>query len=411
MNPQRKSSLNGRKRPLFFFTAVLGLLLASLALGQITYEERAVAVARGTLPPGDEGIVDGLLEFCSLLPALTPDGPFPRYSPEQLQSSSFPDHMHAFYWPGWSPPVDHDGSPYGPGSLCSGDAVIPREGLIAEEGHTRYGQFEMFFNEGYGQCKLMKFIELCEVGRIRCRDLLELERDGLLRIVNPDKTEDYQAQSGLGVWRTYKLMGDSCLVEPVPVLMARTLIGHTAVELVTRWILHGSVGEQLPPWLEHGLANYLADMGAHLVNFMAEFRVAEEVLITPAEVDAILSAPPAADAHVDRQQHRQALYGAFLLVWRLIEDNGGLPMMRQFLAAVAQGQTPDAASEAVYGENITALAARLDPVQHGDPLERVSKIAPFGSRPSHLSPGRIREAAARKRAEEQGIEYVPPAQP
>ncbi|MFH1845152.1 MAG: hypothetical protein ABIF77_18355, partial [bacterium] len=47
----------------------------------------------------------------------------------------------------------------------------------------------------------------------------------------------------------------------------------------------------------------------------------------------------------------------------------------------------------------------------GDPLERVSKIAPFGSRPSHLSPGRIREAAARKRAEEQGIEYVPPAQP
>ena len=73
----------------------------------------------------------------------------------------------------------------------------------------------MVFHEGYEACTLMWFIELCDLARIQCRDLLGLEHEGTLNIINPNNTQDYVAQSGYGVWRLFKLEGDQVLVEPI----------------------------------------------------------------------------------------------------------------------------------------------------------------------------------------------------
>lgn len=372
-------------------TALIGFGLMTPAPARAeaeTYSERAVQVARGTLPAEALEDTDQSFSHAGLLTPLLSDTEFPRFTSAQLQSHGYPDHMHAFYWSVWSTAVDHDGRTYGPGSLCDKHEVLPREGLQVIPGHIVYGQFDLTFNSQYGDCDLILFPELLEMARIRCRDLLELERDGTLRIVNPDNSEAYQQLSGYGIHRTYKLMGDSVLVEPIPILTARTLIGHTAVELMTRWTLHGTVGEVLPPWLEHGLANYLADMGGHLVNFMGEFRhQGIEVLLRPSEVDAILSAPPNADPAVDRQQQRIALYSAFLMVWRLVEDNGGLDKMRRFLVGCASGTDPAEMSCKIYGKDLQELAAWLHPVERGDPLGPVVEAPPYGSRRLHQTPG------------------------
>jgi hypothetical protein len=238
----------------------------------------------------------------------------------------------------------------------------------------------------------MLFVECCELGLRRCHELLGLERGGELHVINPDNLDHYKELTGYGAWRTYKLRGDSVVVEPIPILIGRTLVGHSAVHLMTRWTLRGTVGDVLPPWFESGLANYIADMGAHLVNFMAQFRyVKGDILIHPEKVDSILTAPPAEDVDVDREVFRTGRYGAFLMVWRLIEEHGGLPKLREFLAGLQDGESTDAMAKRVYGMDMASLAEWLDPVDRGDPLGLTAKQDPFGSRPAHRTPGQALE--------------------
>ena len=63
-----------------------------------------------------------------LMTPLTADCEFPRFTSQQLQASGYPDHMHAFYWPGWEPPRDADGVSYGPKTMCHGMVVLEKGG-------------------------------------------------------------------------------------------------------------------------------------------------------------------------------------------------------------------------------------------------------------------------------------------
>jgi hypothetical protein len=312
---------------------------------------------------------------------LTPTGPFPRFTPAQLAASGYPDHMHAFFWPDWQPPLAADGLPFGVGSLCRGGQLVPRDGLTVDPGRFALPWLTFACSPDYAPCDLMLFVELCDWARHRARDLLGLAPDGQLRIVNPDNLESYMARTGYGSWRLYRLDGDSCFVEPVPILAARTLVGHVAVELTTRWTLDRATDDRLPLWLRQGLASYIADMGPHLANFMTPYRPEGPVFLPPVEIDAILAALPDTSDARDQKRFRGASYSAFVMVWRLVEDHGGLPRLREALAGVAGGRSWARVCRKVYGVSPAELAARLDPVSGAEPI-----AAAVQPRSPHLPP-------------------------
>lgn len=299
---------------------------------------------------------------------LTPQGPYPRFTPAELAASGYPDHMHAFFWPGWSPLRDAQGRAYGPGSLCEGGEPVARPDLTIEPAAITFGPFHLRHQPVYRPCDVMVAVELCDLARVRCRELLGVERAGTLTITSPDGFPAYQRRTGRGAWRLYALAGDSCVIQPVATLMARTLLGHALVEMTVEWELAGAAGGALPFWMRCGLAAYLADSGVHLNNFMAPLRSAGPVLLRPAAVDSILGAPPAADPGLDQALFRRASYSAFLMAWRLVEENGGFAPLRQLLARLDAGEDFAAACRKVYGLDPAALAARLDPVAAGEPI-------------------------------------------
>lgn len=303
-----------------------------------------------------------------LLRDLTPDGPYPRFTPAELAACGYPDHMHAFFWPDWSPPVDQQGRPYGPGSSCRGGRPAPGSGMEGREGLLALGPFTLETPAAYTPCEVAFFAEICDWARVRCRDLLGLRPAGRLHIISPPDLDAYRQRTGFGAWRLHALAGDTCVIQPLATLLARTLAGHAAVELTTLWALDQTTGQALPPWLRWGLALYLGDAGIHLNNFVARHRAAGIVPYAPARADAILSAPPAADPEVDQQDFRLAMHAAFLMVWRLVEDEGGLAPLRDLLAGAAGGESFAAACRRVYGVTPEALAARLDPAARGEPV-------------------------------------------
>jgi hypothetical protein len=342
----------------------------------------SIAFGQGEAPPQpDPEIQARLQEMISNRPdstevihpshmtPLTPDAEFPRFTADELRRGGYPDHLHAFFWLDWTPLVDDDGRTYGPATLCKAFKLVPRDGLEVESGRIRYANIDIVFNPEYLTCDIMPFVEVCDLGRIWCRDLLGLERSDTLHVINPDNTDAYRAQSGNGVWRTFKLAGDTCIVEPVPILNGRTLIGHSGVELMVRWNLQGAVAKALPAWFQHGIANYIADNGAHLNNYMAQFRIhGDDVLLGPARADSILAAPPSSDDEVDRRLFRMASYAAFLMAWNLVENHGGLEALRQFIHGVAQGENPETVCRRVYGMDSKKLVQALDPRRTGEPV-------------------------------------------
>ncbi len=300
---------------------------------------------------------------------LAPDGPFPRFSPGTLAASGYPDHLHAFFWPGWTPETGDDGVARGPGALCRHRALVEDPGLEKGEGRLAWRSLVLEYNPGFEPCDVAGILELVDWGRERVRRLLDLEAAGPLTLVNADDLDDYALRTGFGNWRTFRLDGDRAVLEPVPILTGRTLVAHAAVDLAAEWTLRANGGDRLPPWLLHGLAAYVADMGPHYLNYM-NYLISngQGPALTPAEVDALLTCPPHADPEQDRWLYRRARYCSFLMVWHLVEEGGGLARARTLLHAVAAGADPDAACREVYGLNLSELAARLDPMAVAAPV-------------------------------------------
>lgn len=312
---------------------------------------------------------------------LTRDAVFPRCTPQQLADGGFPDHMHAWWWPDWQVLTDADGVTYGPGSLCARKTVLPREGLVLGEGEKRYGNFLVRHNPAYADCDMLPLLEVLVLAQHQTAELLGLTAGDTLTVVSPDNIPAYREVTGQDIWRLYALEGDRCVIEPYGTLQARTLDGHAAFMVVTDWLLRENLGTALPPWLHQGLVEYLAEDGVHLVNYMGQFRSEGDFLLSAPMIDVILSRGPDPDPGRDREMYRRACYSAFLMAWRLVEDNGGLEPLRHFLDLVAQGAEPDAAATEAYGATLGELALRLDPAKLGEPLGTATQ-----SRQPHLQP-------------------------
>jgi len=327
-------------------------------------------VATDTTVAADTALVAGvpLADHPYQLAPLTRNSRFPRFTAQELAAAGYPDHLHAFLWPRWQPLVTAAGDTFGPGSLCRLREVQPQPGLAVEPGDLRYRNLRLLCNEAYKPCDMLPFIELLDWAGYQLQDLLDIEYDHTLVMVNPDNTQHYRQLAGVGTWRLYTLDGDSCIVQPVPVLSARTLIGHAAFLLMTEWSLRGVFGGDLPPWLVQGLAEYLAEDGVHLNNYMAQFRREGPVLLPPPLVDHVLGSAPDPDLEADRKHYRQACYSAFLMVWELIEQRGGLETLRRFLGELKEGATPDTACVAAYGFDLAELTAQLDATQRPEPI-------------------------------------------
>ncbi len=304
----------------------------------------------------------------SQLPPLAPDTEFPRCTPEDLVSAGFPDHLHAQWWPDWQVKTDARGVTYGPGAFCRGKVLSPREGLVVGEAEKRFGNFVVRHNPAYAPCDMLPLLEMLIWAAHDLEQLLGLTTGDTLTVVSPDNVAAYREQTGQGVWRLYALQGDTCIVEPYGTLQARTLDGHAGFMLVTDWLLNKNIPGGLPPWLHQGLVEYMAEDGVHLVNYMQQFRAAGNPLFSPPLIDAILSRGPDPDPGRDREMYRRACYSSFLMVWRLVEDRGGLTAMRRFLDLAAGGTDPDRAASDVYGAPLGPLANQLDPARLGEPL-------------------------------------------
>lgn len=304
----------------------------------------------------------------ALLPELDPDGPFPRFTVDDLARHGFPDHQHRYFWPEYEPPRDADGREYGIGSLCSGIVSKERPDLETAPGLLGLGRFTLAFKQDAAPCYVAPYLGLCEMAERDLARVLDLTPPGNLHIVSHDDMAAYTAATGLGPWRMFALAGDTCQVQPVGILARRTLIGHAAWDMTARWTLDRQAGA-LPLWLRDGIAAWFAELGVHLVNYMAQPRLLElPVLQDPAQTQAVLAGPPLADPEADRLEYRRARYNAFLMVWRLVEHHGGVANLRALIHAVRDGEDADAACRRVYGTDPAGLALLLDPRVHGEPL-------------------------------------------
>jgi hypothetical protein len=315
------------------------------------------------------------------LPELAPDTTFPRCTAAELESAGFPDHRHAHWWSTWNVRTDAEGQTYGPGAFCDKKTVLPREGLVIGSDHKAYGNYVVRHNPAYAPCDLLPLLEMLTWASHDLEVLLGLTATDTLTVISPDNIPAYREITGQDVWRLYAMKKDVCVIEPYGTLQARTLDGHAGFALVTDWLLRENLEDALPAWLHFGLTEYMAENGVHLNNYMQQFRPAGDVLFSPPITDALLSRGPDPDKGRDREMYRRASYSAFLMVWRLVEERGGLEAMRDFLDRVAQGTSADEAAQAVYGANLNELAQSLDPVKLGEPQGEAVQ-----SRKPHVQP-------------------------
>ncbi len=304
----------------------------------------------------------------SQLPPLAIDATYPRCSEADLASAGYPDHMHTHWWPDWQVMTDGDGVTYGPGAFCQRTILLDHDGLSTEPGRNSHGRFITLQNEGYKPCDLMLLLEYLDWADHLLPDMLGLESEDTLTVISPDNIPSYTELTGQGVWRLYKLDGNTCIIEPFGTLQSRTLDAHAVFMLMTDWLLRENLPVDLPTWLHAGLVEYFGENGAHLNNYMKEFRKNGDLLFSPTLTSLILSQPPDPDLSRDREMFRRASYSAFLMVWELVENRGGMKTMREFLVLVAEGVEMDRAARKVYGMGMEELAISLDPIVLGEPI-------------------------------------------
>jgi len=337
-----------------------GLIVAVLATAA------AMAAASDTTAAGATADVPN---HPALLAPLSPASTFPRFTAAELEAAGYPDHLHAFTYPGYAPLTDAAGETYGPLSLASGTRVLERAGLVCAPGEIRYRGLSLRFNPGYEAHQMLPMVELLDWARRDLAVLLGHDRGDTLRVESPDDLEAYGLRTGYGFHRLYRMLEDSVVIEPAPILMARGLAAHAAHHLVAVWLLQDlAAGATLPAWLVQGLASYLAEDGTHFLNYLFMHRADRPVILAPGEAETILASPPEADLATDVVRYRTAGYSAFLMVWELVENRGGLAAVREMFTRAGRGEDPDAVCRELYGAELAALAASLDPTGRPEPV-------------------------------------------
>jgi len=334
----------------------------------------AVAAAVAAAPAASQIAEDGagqagLPTHPSELAPLTPQSQFPRFTAAELASAGYPDNLHTYAFGPFEAMRDPAGEPYGPFSLVRGRAVLANDEVVSEPGRLFYRGLELHFDPGYQDWQMLPMIEMLDWARRDLSRLLGHDRTDTLRVLNPDNLDEYRARTGYAFHRLYQVQGDTVVVEPVPVLIARGLAPHAAHHLVAVWLLEDLAGGRpLPAWLVQGLGWYLGQNGTHFLNYLYMYRDQMPVVVAPAVVEAVLTGAPDPDDETDKVRYRTAGYSAFLMAWELVEHRGGLAPVRTFFARVGAGEDPDAVSRELWGADLAGLAAELDPTTRPEPV-------------------------------------------
>lgn len=329
----------------------------------------ALAIACATTVAADGATTPVLPDHPALLAPLTVDGPYPRHTPAELESAGYPDHRHVYGYPGYEPPVDADGQTYGVFSLARGTRLLPREGLVTGPGEIRYRQVRFTHDPGVEPVAMMPMVEVLDWAEREVTHLLGHARADTLLVENTPDLDAYRARTGYDFHRLYWYDGERAIIEPAKVLFARGLALHAAFHLQTRWQLDGWLGDHdLPAWFTEGLAAYLSEEGPHFLSYLGMYRAEGPVLLDATATEAILAGPPNPDRHLDKRDYRMAGYSAFLMMWELVENRGGLATLREFLTRVAAGESVDAVSTDLYGARVAELAGSLDATRRPEPI-------------------------------------------
>ena len=303
------------------------------------------------------------------LAPLTVTSEFPRFTPEELAAAGFPDHLHAFFYPGYEAPVDENGETYGLRSLSRGTMLLPREGLVTEPGNIRYRGVHLSYNPEYVPAQVMPMVEILDLARRRVSVLLKHDRADTLHVVDTNDLDDYRQRTGNAFHRVYRYADDAIVIEPAHILFKRGLVGHAAYHMVAVWLLDDLAGDTvLPTWLVEGLASYLAEEGTHFLNFVAMYRRDHAVILDPQRTETILAGAPDPDDELDKRQFRTAGYAAFLMTWELVENRGGFEPVRELFVRSGRGEDPDAVCRDLYGVDLAGLAVQLDPTLRPEPV-------------------------------------------
>jgi hypothetical protein len=289
---------------------------------------------------------------------------FPRFSKSTLESTGYPDHMHRFFWSGYN--VEP-----GPGMFCQGAILKEVEGLEITETKISFAQTDIIFNPGFEPCQVIPALEFVEYALDRCEKVLNIKPVSNLHLIMPNNGQHYSEMTGYGTWRKFKLVGDNC----IPMMISSVMIAHTMVDMTTQWLLHGC-GE-IPDWFANGLGAYIADMGPHFISYVAMYRPDGEILLTPMETDMQLYHDPLPDPGTDKKGFRIARYNAFIMVWNLVEYNGGLDALQELLAELSAGTDFNLACEKVYNMPLSGLLNKISPKKTGEPIG--SNIVPVNT--------------------------------
>jgi len=313
--------------------------------------------------------VPDLPDHPAALRPLSVDDTFPRFSAEELASAGFPDHMHAYGYPGYEPLLAEDGTTYGLFTLARGTELLPREGLEVEPGEVRYRRFHLRHGPDLSSAGVMPVIEVFDWAEREVTALLGHAREDTLRLINPADLDQYREATGYAFHRLYHREGSVVTIEPAKALFARSLALHAAFHAITVWELEDLLGGRtLPSWFTEGLASYLAEDGCHFLNYLLMYRPQGPVVMTPDAAEAVLAGAPDPDPEQDKIRYRKAGYSAFLMMWELVENRGGLGTLREFLHRVGDGEPVDEVSRRLWGADLDGLARELDPTTRPEPV-------------------------------------------
>lgn len=305
----------------------------------------------------------------ALLAPLTPQSVFPRFSPQELATAGYPDHKHVYAYPGYKPFRDAAGVTYGLFSLARRDSVFAREGLVVTQKDVSYRGVRIIAPPEFEGTWAIPLLESLDWAQRELGSLLRHELSDTLVVLTTRDLQEYRELTGCDVIRLYLDRGDVVITQPVQILFSRTLATHAAFHMMAvRLIKDLAGGGPLPAWLVQGLASYLAEDGNHFLSYVAMFRGKRPVVIKPAAAEAVLASPPHEDGATDQYRFSVAGYSAFLMTWELVEHRGGLDKVRDLLAAVGAGRTPDDACYEVYGLDLAALTEALDATRRAEPV-------------------------------------------
>jgi hypothetical protein len=298
------------------------------------------------------------------------------YSEQRLQSDGYPGSSPEKYSSAeWGVLYDDEGIAYGPKSFYDRRQRLDHPHFEVTDQYLQSRWVRVPRSECCTEGLLGHFLEICDLAWMDLTTQLRYRPTVRINVFVPANLDDYYLVTGASFEQNFVAHSNMIVSQPVDLLFRRTLAGHTAYAGIGESVIAMKTHGTCPPWLQTGLASYLAKEGFEHLSFMGEFRgTRESVLIPPGQVMEDLV------PFTSREAGRVARYNAFLMAWYLSE-NHGFERVVQLLDHLGSGRSFGEAVRMTYGVDEAALLAAIDPTALGEPTTTMpGRQAPGGSR-------------------------------